>query len=531
MSERDSSSVASHTPLTRGENLLVYNHNSNEAYIDLTFDLTPEELARRRTSWYKFKIAVWDSADKHPKERAFMLKLDFFLLSSSMLGYFIKTLNQNNVATAYVNGMKEYYHMDSNQYNYMVTLWTVGYIIGQIPSNLILHRISARYYLGSLEFIWSILTVLLITCKNINGIYALRFLLGLTEAGFFPGMEYLIGSWYSPKELAKRSTLFACAGTAAGMVSGPLQLAVLNNFSHSKLPAFKWMFVLDAIISFPIAFYTMLVDPNTPSTTNAWYFSDDDKLVALERRRRIGAAVNTREKYTLKKIKSFFSTWHIFVFPLIFLAYNNACASTSQPTFTQWMKVDLKLPASKYNVYPTALSGAGIGFAITISWLSDALKGRFNYVFVQAFFVSLIVGCSALSYWNIPIGFHWFCYFLIGVPTSWGQPQIFSWVNRLLAHDDMKRNFVVVVTNTLAYVTGAWVPIFVWNATDAPRYFIGFTYTACLSAFGVLMTLLATYFSKRDEKLMDKAAFDEESEGSPDDSSVEEVTHSVALKN
>lgn len=79
-------------------------------------------------------------------------------------------------------------------------------------------------------------------------------------------------------------------------------------------------------------------------------------------------------------------------------------------------------------------------------------------------------------------------YFLIGVPTMWGQPFIFSWVNRLLYADDLKRNFVVVVTNTLAYVTGAWVPILVWNTNDKPEYFIGFTYTAVLASVGLLLT-------------------------------------------
>lgn len=155
-----------------------------EPYIDIVVDLTPEEIAKRETKWYHVKLFLWDSYDKHPKEKKFLFKLDFFLLSSAMLGYFIKNLNQTNVSTAYVNGMKEHYDMTKNQYNYLLTLWTVGYVIGQIPSNLILHRISARYYLGCLELIWATLTILMVTCKNLNGIYAIRFLLGLTEAGF-----------------------------------------------------------------------------------------------------------------------------------------------------------------------------------------------------------------------------------------------------------------------------------------------------------------------------------------------------------
>ncbi|ODV97763.1 hypothetical protein PACTADRAFT_36846 [Pachysolen tannophilus NRRL Y-2460] len=478
------------------------NLDETEKFIDLTVHLTPEELERRKTWKYKLAIFFWDSADKHPKERKFLLKLDFFLLSSAMLGYFIKTLNYSNIATAYVNGMSDYYDMESNQYNTVQMLWTVGYIIGQIPSNLILHRISARYYLGCLEIVWSLLTICMVSCKTMHQLYAIRFLVGLTESGFFPAMEYLIGSWYSPAELSKRESLFACSGTAASMVSGPLQDAVLNGVAKSstRYQAFQWLFIVDAIISFPIAIYTMTADPNTPSTSTAWYFSKEDKLIAKERRRRIGAQLNTREKYTWKKIKSFFTTWHIWVFPILFLCYNNSCTAISEPTFTTWMKYDLGLTSGKYNTYPTAINGAGIAFTVAISWISDYTKNRYNFVVVQAFFICLVIGCASLAHWDLPVGYQYFCYFLIGVPTAWGQPQIYSWVNRLLRYDDMKRNFVLVVTNTLAYVTNAWVPILVWNTDYQPVFHVGFTYTACLASLGIIVTAVATYFTFLDTK-------------------------------
>ncbi|ODV60840.1 MFS general substrate transporter [Ascoidea rubescens DSM 1968] len=465
--------------------------DDSKPFIDLSVDLTPEEIARREHWWFKLRIFLWDSADKHPSERWFLFKLDFFLLSSAMLGYFIKTLNQNNIATAYVNGMSEHYNMAN-----------ISYIIGQIPSNLILHRISARYYLGGLEFIWALLTVVQATADSLTQMYVIRFFIGLTEAGFFPGMEYLIGSWYSPAEINKRASLFACAGIAASMVSGPLQQAVLTGVAktHKKYKAFQWLFIVDSIISFPIAFYTMAVDPNTPSTTTAPYFTKQDKLIAKERRRRISAQLNTRQKYTLKKIKTFFNTWHIWVFPVLFLAYNNTCTAINQPTFTTWMKYDLGLSPAKYNIYPTALFGAGIGFTIVISYITDYTKNRLNVFFVQAYFICVLIGSALLAHWNIPVGLHWFCYFLIGVPTAWGQPQIFSWVNKLLRYDDMKRNFIVVCTNTLAYVTGAWVPNLVWNTNYQPEYFVGFSYNATLCGLGIIFTVLATYYTNRDAK-------------------------------
>ncbi|KAF3987049.1 hypothetical protein FT663_03154 [Candidozyma haemuli var. vulneris] len=484
----------------------------DEPYIDLDLKLSPEEVQYRETSTsFKVKQFFWDGTNKHPKEQKYLCKLDFFLLSSSMLGYFIKNLNQSNITTAYVNGMDEYYQMNQNQYNYLITLWTIGYIIGQIPSNLILHRISARYYLGGLEISWAVLTLLMITCKDINSLYAVRFFLGFLESGYFPGLEYLVGSNYSASELSTRSAYFAVAGNAAGLISGPLQLAVLKHFNHSSMPPFKWMFVLDAVISFPVGIYTMIVDPNTPSTTDAFYFTKEDRLVGLERRRRIGAQLNTRERYSFEKIKGFFNTWHIYVFPLLFLAYNNTCHANAQPAFQTWMKLDLGLSPDKYNTYPAILTACGIGTTLILAYSHNFIGGKKNHFYVMSYFICLIIGCALLSRWHIPRGLHWFSYFLVGVPTSYGQPFIFSWVNRLLFEDDMKRNFVVVATNTLAYVTGAWTPIFVWNTSDKPRYFIGFTYTACLASFGLVMTIIAWRLTIRDKNLKEykQANFDD----------------------
>jgi hypothetical protein len=64
----------------------------------------------------------------------------------------------------------------------------------------------------------------------------------------------------------------------------------------------------------------------------------------------------------------------------------------------------------------------------------------------------------------------------------------------------MKRNFVVVCTNTLAYVTGAWVPLLTFNQNDAPEFHKGFTYIACLSSLGLIMVLVTLFFTLRDEK-------------------------------
>lgn len=80
-----------------------------------------------------WKSYVWDTLDKSPEERRFLFKLDAVLLTFACLGYFIKYLNQINMNNAFVSGMKEDMKMYNNELNYMQTLWTVGYVLGEIP--------------------------------------------------------------------------------------------------------------------------------------------------------------------------------------------------------------------------------------------------------------------------------------------------------------------------------------------------------------------------------------------------------------
>lgn len=92
--------------------------------------------------------------------------------------------------------MEEDLGLYGNQLVYMQSCWTAGYVIGQIPSNLILTRVRPSIWIPSLEVIWTILTFSLCRCNTATQIYAVRFFVGLAESAFYPGMQYVIGSWY-----------------------------------------------------------------------------------------------------------------------------------------------------------------------------------------------------------------------------------------------------------------------------------------------------------------------------------------------
>ncbi|KAF7528166.1 hypothetical protein PCG10_001455 [Penicillium crustosum] len=144
-----------------------------EADVDSATQVVQKQLKRKWVSY------IWDTFDKSPEERRLLFKLDLAILTFASLGYFIKYLDQININNAFVSGMKEDLGMYGNELNYMQTCWTIGYVIGEIPSNILLTRVKPRYWIPAMELLWTVLTMSLSRCNTPTQFYVLRFFVGM----------------------------------------------------------------------------------------------------------------------------------------------------------------------------------------------------------------------------------------------------------------------------------------------------------------------------------------------------------------
>jgi ACS family tartrate transporter-like MFS transporter len=125
-------------------------------------------------------------------------------------------------------------------------LFFAGYFVFQVPSNLLLERVGARRWLAALMVAWGIISSSMIFVSSAHGFYALRFLLGVAEAGFFPGVILYLKNWFPARARARTVARFMTAAPLSGVVGGPISGALLE-LHHAGFAGWQWMFLMEGI--------------------------------------------------------------------------------------------------------------------------------------------------------------------------------------------------------------------------------------------------------------------------------------------
>lgn len=167
-------------------------------------------------------------------------------------------------------------------------IFFAGYVFFELPSNIIMYRIGARVWIGSIMIVWGVISACTMFVSNATTFYLLRFLLGVAEAGFIPAVLFYLAQWFPAERRAKVMGLFFTAIPAAGIVGGPLSgwiLHSLNNFHGTR--GWQWLFLLEgfpsAILGLVAIFY--LED----HVATAPWITDEQKRLVAERIQREGS--------------------------------------------------------------------------------------------------------------------------------------------------------------------------------------------------------------------------------------------------
>ena len=190
-------------------------------------------------------------------------KLRWRLLPFLFLLYVVAYLDRINVGFAALQ-MKGQLGFSDSVYGLGAGIFFVGYFFFQVPSNLVLERAGARRWIGTLMVVWGVISSGMFLIHSAWSFYTLRFLLGMAEAGFFPGVIYYLRGWFPAEARAGVVALFMAAGPVSGIVGGPVSGALLDWGSPGGMAGWQWMFLMEGLPAMVLGVVAWMVLPNGP---------------------------------------------------------------------------------------------------------------------------------------------------------------------------------------------------------------------------------------------------------------------------
>ncbi|KAJ4251418.1 hypothetical protein NW762_011400 [Fusarium torreyae] len=200
-------------------------------------------------------------------EKALLRKLDARLLPAVGVLYLLSFLDRSNVGNARIEGMVDDLNMTGNQYLTGLTLYFVGYVLFEIPCNIVLKRTTPRLWLPTLTVAWGIVATLLGIVQNLTGFLIARFFLGVTESGLFPGVVFYFSMWYKRRERQYRISLFFSFASLAGAFGGILAYGIGKMAGVVWENGWRWIFILEGIATVLVALAAYWFIENYPDTS------------------------------------------------------------------------------------------------------------------------------------------------------------------------------------------------------------------------------------------------------------------------
>ncbi|RYO85387.1 hypothetical protein DL764_009178 [Monosporascus ibericus] len=475
-------------PDARKMDLMQQKHNQNDLKVD------QEEIEQKKdiTAALKLKDAVDEEqimlfrqfmvADEGWHEnmtKKLLRKVDLHLLPMLVMMYLLNFLDRNNLSQARLGGLEADLNMTGTDFNLATSILFVGYLLMQLPSNLMLTRLPPAIYLG-----------------------AAMSICGFAEAPFFPGAVFLMSSWYRRSELTQRMSWFYAGSSLANAFGGLIGAGVLGNLHGTHgISGWRWLFIIEGTITIGVAIASAFILPNYPATTRwltpeerayaQWRLVDDageaDSAGASSIKEGLIMALKDPRLYlfTLLQHSSLLSQTFQYFFPTIVQTLGFGTVETLLITAPVWIGTFL------------------------VSVLVTYTSGRFDdrgFHIIGLMLVSVIGNIIVVSTLNT--GARFFAMFLMPMGAVSAYTIILSWVANSFHRPLVKRSACISITNMIgncANIYGSYM----YPASHGPRYLPGGCSTAGVALFvAFLAVVVRIVLTRQNKKLAEREIFE-----------------------
>jgi len=208
-------------------------------------------------------------------------KIDIRILSFLAIGYAFCFLDRINIGVAKLQMQSDLVLSDS-AYGLGAGIFFLGYMLFEVPSNLLLVRLGARRTLSRIMVLWGLASMSMAYVNSVPVFYGLRFLLGVFEAGFAPGIVFYLTLWYPEERIGRAMALLLCAGPVGALVGGPLSTWIMTSLAGwGELAGWQWLFIVEGLPSLVLGVIAFFYLDDGPSVAR-WLSREEKAFLSSE---------------------------------------------------------------------------------------------------------------------------------------------------------------------------------------------------------------------------------------------------------
>ncbi|PWN88763.1 putative pantothenate transporter [Acaromyces ingoldii] len=420
-------------------------------------------------------------------------KIDLVILPTIAILYILNYVDRQNLSAAKLQGIMEDLHMSTQQFATAISILFVGYLPFQIPSNLIITRIPRPgMYICLAVVIWGAISAATAAVKTYGQLLAVRAILGMVEAVFFPGAIYYLSAWYTKQELGKRLAGLYIAQQVGNAFGGLLAAAILQLDGAHGIRGWEWLFIIEGSATVGIGAICACLMPEFPH--NSRMLSPVERDLAVWRiESESGAAEGTEKESTFKGFFAALSDPKLLL--LIF------CNMLSQGQ------------GSIANFFPSLV--ASLGYNHTLSLLLTAppyILAGFVYYGISFYsdrkntVYPIILVCISIAsaMYIIPmsttsIGARYFAMMVLPFSSVGPQILLFKTINLHLARPVSKRAAASALVNAIGGTSNIWASYLYYAP---PHYYAAFgTLLACAFLFAATISVYRWLVLRENKRL------------------------------
>ncbi|KAJ9215692.1 hypothetical protein DTO166G4_2798 [Paecilomyces variotii] len=308
-------------------------------------------------------------------EKALLRKLDLRLLPPLTLLYLLSFLDRSNVGNARIEGMATDLKITGDQYLNGLTLYFVGYVLFEVPCNIVLKKTTPRLWLPTLTLVWGIISTLLGVVQNYSGYLSSRFFLGVAESGLFPGVVFYLSMWYKRNEQHYRVALFFCAASLAGAFGGILAWGISHMRGVGGYNGWRWIFILEGLLTVVVSATAYFWIYNYPAT--AEFLSKEEREFIQFRLKNDNDAIRT-EPFSWSAVVKAFKDPKVWLYGLAFHTMSLPLYTLS--LFLPTIITELGYSAAEAQLLSVPPYAVAFVLTIAVAILSERIRRRAPFI-------------------------------------------------------------------------------------------------------------------------------------------------------